>query len=115
MPQPDGLHPGDQLARIRRLRLRSARDATGRYYVEGLRQVFCALDANLPLDLLVYCDVLAPATAQQRVRIARREGARVLRVTPEQFRSISIAPRASGVGAVLRQHWSSIQDVDPAA
>jgi TrmH family RNA methyltransferase len=114
MRRPDGPHPRDELSRIRRLRLRSAREATGQYYVEGLRQVFRALDANLPVELLVYCETLAPTIAQQRVRIARREGARVLRVTPEQFRSVSIADRASGVGALLCQHWSSLRDADPA-
>jgi RNA methyltransferase, TrmH family len=39
MPRPDGPHPDDDLRRIRELRLRAARDATGDYYVEGLRQV----------------------------------------------------------------------------
>src|SRR5258708_24214707 len=114
MRRPDGPHPGDELSRIRRLRLRPAREATGQHYVEGLRQVFRALDANLPVELLVYCETLAPTIAQQRVRIARREGVRVLRVTPEQFRDVSISDRASGVGAVLRQHWTSLRDADPA-
>ena len=113
MPRPDGPRPGD-IGRIRELRLRPARDATGQYYVEGLRQVFCALDANLPLELLVYCETLAPTIAQRRVRLARRAGARVMRVSPEQFRSVSTTSRASGIGAVLGQHWSSMQDADPA-
>src|SRR5215472_16652483 len=114
MPRPDGPHPDELLRRIRELDLRPARDATGHYYVQGLRQVFCALDANLPLELLVYREALAPTIAQRRVRLARREGVRVLRVSPEQFRSVSIAARASDIGAVLGQHWSSIHDADPA-
>src|SRR5215471_5528154 len=115
MPRADGPHAHDALARVVALRSRPARDATGRYYVEGLRQVFSALDAELPIDLLLYCEALAPTIAQRRVRLARRAGARVVRVTPEQFRCVSIAPRASGVGAIVRQHWSSIDDADPDA
>jgi len=114
MPRPDGPRPDDDLHRIRELRERRARDATGHYFVEGLRQVFCALDANLPVEVLVYCETLAPAIVQRRVRLARRAGARVVRVSPEQFRGVSVAARASGIGAVLRQHWSSIRDADPA-
>jgi RNA methyltransferase, TrmH family len=115
VPRADDPHVADVLARVLALRSRSVRDATGRYYVEGLRQVFCALDAGLSIDLILYCEALAPTIAQQRVRRARRAGVRVVRVAPEEFRGVSIAARASGVAAVLHQHWSSIQDADPTA
>jgi len=104
--------PPDELSHIAQLRLRSAREATGLYYVEGLRSVFCALDAEVPIEMLVHCETLAPTVAQKRVRVAHRSGTRVVRATPEQFRSISMAKRASGVGAVLRQHWSPLTDLD---
>jgi RNA methyltransferase, TrmH family len=91
------------------------RDTTGRHYVEGLRQVFCALDAGVPVDLIVYCETLAPTIAQQRVRLAKRAGVPIVRVTPEQFRGVSLTAKASGVGAVVHQHWSSIDDADAAA
>jgi RNA methyltransferase, TrmH family len=112
---PDAQLRAKELLRIHKLRLRAGRDATGLYYVEGLRQVFCALDAGLPLDMIVYCETLAPAIAQKRVRLAKRDGARVLRLSPEEFRRISIAQRASGVGAVLHQHWSRIEDANPSS
>lgn len=41
------------LARIAQLRMRSVREATGLYYVEGLRNVFCALDAGVTIESLV--------------------------------------------------------------
>jgi TrmH family RNA methyltransferase len=114
MPRADDPHAADELARVLALRSRSVRDTTGRYYVEGLRQVFRALDAGHPIDLILYCETLAPTIAQQRIRLARRSGVQVIHVSPEQFRGVSIAARASGVGAVLRQHWSSIHEADPA-
>jgi TrmH family RNA methyltransferase len=107
---PDAHLRAKEIARIRRLAARQERDATGLHYIEGLRQVFCALDSDLPLHLLVYCEALAPAIAQKRVRIAKHDGCRVLRLTPEQFRGISTAPRASGIGAILSQHWLSLDD-----
>ena len=112
MAQPSGSLPEDELRRIERLRLRSVRDATGQYYIEGLRQVFCALDVGLAIDTLVYCEALAPSIAQKRARIARRDGTPVLRLTPEEFRRISIA---SGLGAVVTQHWSPIHEADPSS
>src|SRR5215831_17141453 len=99
MRRADDPHTVDGLAQVLALRSRSVRDTTGSYYVEGLRQFFCALDAGLPIDLIVYCETLAPTIAQQRVRLAKRAGVRVVRVSPEQFRAVSLSAKASGVGA----------------
>ncbi len=100
---------------IERLQQRHERDASGLYYVEGMRQVLCALKAGLPLERLVYSEILAPAMMQKQVRLARRDGVAVLRVSPEQFRRLSVATHASGIGAVIRQKWTRIEEADPAA
>ena len=73
-----------------------------------------ALEAAVPVETIVYSEVLCwdPA-AQKRVRLARREGVPVARVTPEQFRLISRTPRASGLGAIVRQHWTPIERINP--
>jgi TrmH family RNA methyltransferase len=34
-----------------------------------------------------------------------------VRVTPEQFRTISITERASGIAAIARQHWSALHQL----
>ena len=102
----------DSAGAVRALRLRSNRDRTHRHFVEGLRSVFAALDAGMAVDTVVYCERLAPAIAQQRVRRAKREGIPVLRLTPEDFRSLSTAAHASGIGAVLRQHWSTLDGIE---
>lgn len=115
MRRTDPPPPIDGLPALRSHRLRSWRDRTGCHYVEGLRSVFAALDAGVEVQALVYCERLAPAVAQQRVRLARRAGMRVLRATPEEFRALSAAPRASGIGAVVRQHWSDLAEIDPRA
>lgn len=114
MDEPNPTPVSPILARIRRLRLRSVRDRTGLHYVEGFRVVLQALDAQVPIDTLLYSEILARNPAvQKKVRLSRRAGTRVVRVTPEEFRSVSETHRASGIGAILRQHWTPLDRVDP--
>jgi TrmH family RNA methyltransferase len=102
------------LARVRRLSRRDVRDQTGFHFVEGVRGVLQVLEAGIPVETLVYSEVLVRgAGAQKRVRLSKRAGIPVLRVTPEQFRSISSAERASGIGAIARQHWTPLESADP--
>jgi len=104
----------DLLARIIALRERGERERTGLLCVEGLRGVLRLLDAGRPVETLVYSEVLCwHASAQKRVRLARRAGIPVARVTPEEFRSVSTTPRASGLAAIARQHWTPLERVDP--
>ena len=106
--------PHPVLDRIHTLRLRRFRDRTRLHFVEGLRGVFEALEAHIPVERLIYSEILCRhAAAQKRVRMAKRLGVRVERVTPEQFRRISQTPRASGLGALLHQHWMPLEAIDP--
>ena len=113
MSQPTAV-PRPVLDRIHTLRLRRFRDKTRLHFVEGLRGVLEALEAQVHIETLVYSEILCQhATAQKRVRLAKRMGVRVERVTPEQFRKISMTPRASGLGAVVRQHWTGLGEIEP--
>jgi TrmH family RNA methyltransferase len=106
--------PSDLLARIVALRDRAARERTGLHYVEGLRGVLQLLDAGRSVETIVYSEILCRvAGAQKRVRLARRAGLPVARVTPEEFRSVSTTPRASGLAAIARQHWTPLERLDP--
>ncbi|MEM8642582.1 MAG: hypothetical protein AAGG51_27760 [Cyanobacteria bacterium P01_G01_bin.54] len=40
-------------------------------------------------------------------------GVPTVSLTPEQFRQISTTERASGIGAILAQHWSDLAAVAP--
>ncbi|MEW5848369.1 MAG: RNA methyltransferase [Myxococcota bacterium] len=102
------------LERILQLRERTTRDQTGLHYIEGIRAVLSALDAGLHVDTLVLSEVLLQNPyAQKRVRLAKRAGTRVVRVTPEEFRSVSGTARASGLGAIVHQHWTALENADP--
>jgi TrmH family RNA methyltransferase len=101
----------------RRLQVsRSLRDSSRRFYIEGLRQFIQACDAGLTFDTIFHSRILL-RSAGVRKRIAQLESAGVRRVsvTPEQFRRFSITEHASGVAAIVRQRWTSLERIDPSA
>ena len=99
------------LKRIRRLQEREERERTGLHFVEGIRPVLQATDAGIPFEAWVHSEILnRNPVAQKKVRLARVP---VERVTPEEFRTISRTPRASGIGAIVRQHWTRLDRIDP--
>ena len=107
-----GVYP--VLDRIRRLSDRRERDRTGLHFTEGLRSVLQALEASIPVETLLYSERLCGnPSAQKQVRLSGHAGLPILRVTPEEFRAISRTPRASGLGAVLRQQWTPLERIDP--
>lgn len=94
---------------------RHHRDRLGLHRVEGIRGVLSALDRDAPsVDaLLVSEPLLQNPHAQKRVRLARRAGVRVVRVTPEVFRRFMTTERASGLAAVVRQGWTALDACVP--
>ena len=104
----------ETLARVRRLQSRTEREATCLHYVEGFLAFLQMIDARIPIDTIVYSEVLAQnPVVQKHVRLCRRAGVPVARVTPEQFRAVSGTERASGIGVIAHQHWTPIERVDP--
>jgi TrmH family RNA methyltransferase len=73
-----------------------------------------AHDAGFAFETVVYSRVLVPNNAIRiLVRRLKNAGVAVAAVSPEQFREISIADRASGIGAIARQRWESIEHSTP--
>jgi RNA methyltransferase, TrmH family len=85
-------------------RERRYRDSRGLFYIEGVRNFISAFDHHLSIDTLIYSEkLLTNPLTRKIVRRLKRSGVPFARVTPEQFRSISRAERASGIAAILRQ------------
>ncbi|MEM7354684.1 MAG: RNA methyltransferase [Acidobacteriota bacterium] len=103
------------LADIRQLQhRRESRDSRGIHFIEGVRNFVQAVDHGVEIrQLIVSKALLRVGLAQKLVRRARRRGAPCLFVTPEQFRQVSMLSRASGIGAIVRQHWGRLHDVRP--
>src|SRR5688572_26325131 len=91
---------------------RRARASSGCIFVEGIRNFITALDHGWSVHTLAYSErLLVAPLARKLVRRLKRANTPFCRVTPEQFRSISSAERASGVGAILRQKLVSLGEV----
>lgn len=90
---------------------RSYRDSKELFFIEGVRNFVHAVDNGYELEHVLYSDTLCTsAVARKLVRQFRRLGIAVVDVTPEDFRSVSVTERASGIGAVVRQKWSDLKD-----
>ena len=107
-------HPA--ITHIRRLQTRAERERTGRFYIEGLRFVAHAHQHRMGIEALVVCRQLLPQPWAHRLvhRIAS-EGTPVLEVTPEVLHSIALADDPQGIGAVVRQRWSHLEQIGPQA
>lgn len=108
--------PADPLALIRSLQRPTERRRTGLFHLESVAVVLRAAAAGVPLELLVYDEVLLRGPGAQRfVRHRRRAGVPTVRVSPEQFRSASFTSQASGLAAIGRQRWTPLAQADPRA
>ena len=102
------------LARVRSLAQFQSRRSQERFWIEGVRNFVQACDAKLDFDTVVYCPVLLKSrVAEMLIRRLGAAGVPRVRVTPEQFRAVSMLERASGVGAIALQRWTPLERADP--
>ncbi|MES2793824.1 MAG: RNA methyltransferase [Planctomycetota bacterium] len=116
MPHSESDHSSipEILARVRALFKRDERLATNRLWIEGIRNFIQAYDAQFPIETVIYsARLLKSDLAEMLIRRLGRLGVRRVRVSPEEFRSISIDNRASGIGAIARQRWISLENPPP--
>jgi len=106
---------GPTLAHINRLQSdRHHRDASGQFFVEGVRNIVCAVESGFAVDTLVTSQKLLTSAPARRIsRQLARAGTPFARASPEEFRSVSRADHASGIGAVLRQRVEQLHRVAP--
>jgi TrmH family RNA methyltransferase len=103
-----------QIRHIRALRQRKAREASGRFFVEGIRIVAEALQLGAPVEALVVAPALLTSDFARGLATSQRQaGTPLLEVTPEIFGTLSARERPQGLGAVLRQRWERLEDVAP--
>jgi len=105
-------HPVLRLSR--RLRERRVRDRTRLVFAEGVRLLVAAHEFGASFrHLVVSPRLLTSSPARQRIQALAEAGVPITRVTPEAFRQLSTARRASGVAAVLQQRWLSLNQLTP--
>ena len=110
-----GLDAEAALAEFEQLRTsRAYRDATGLHSIEGIRNFIWAADRRMEFAAILVSDkLLKVPVARKLARQARRAGVPLVALTPEQFRRIARLPRASGIAAIVRQHWSELERAAP--
>jgi RNA methyltransferase, TrmH family len=103
------------LTEVKKLQFdRKYRDASGLFFIEGVRNFVQAIDNSFDVSTILYSEKLLTAPlARKLVRQTRRKGVNSVSLTPEQFRHISHTERASGVAAIVRQRWFELDDVSP--
>ena len=93
---------------------RGYRDSRCLFFVEGVRNFIEAVDHGFEIHTLLYSErLLTNPIARKIVRRLKRSGVSFARVTPEQFREVSITERASGVGAIVKQRVHQLNQISP--
>ena len=102
------------IKQIRALRQRKERERTGSYWLEGLRLVGEAVELQAPIkQLIVAPDLLKRDYAQQVVEQARTQPLEIIEVSAEVFQSLSSKDGPQGLGAVVEQHWTALDQLQP--
>jgi RNA methyltransferase, TrmH family len=100
---------------IRSLRHRKEREETGLFFAEGIRIVAEAVELQAEIETCVVApELLTSSFAKEIVKQLRSDGVPSLEVSADVFRSLSTKEGPQGIGAVIRQHWQSLQDSTPA-
>lgn len=102
------------IRRICRLRTRYHRETSGFFFVEGVRFVVQALDCGAAIERLITCRKLLKNPLGQKIaRTKKREGMQVERVSVDEYLSITTSSEPQGIGAIVRQHWTALDQLEP--
>ena len=102
------------LAAVRSLQHhRPARESSKTFWIEGVRQFMQAADAGFTFDTILHSRLLLKSSlVRHAIERLATHGASHVRVSPEQFRAISVTEHASGIGAIVRQKWTPLHQAD---
>jgi TrmH family RNA methyltransferase len=85
---------------------------SGRYLIEGIRHLARAVEQRAPIEFLfVDPSVLSNPFGQRLTRRIRQSGVSCIRLAPDLYRELTLAAEPQGIGAVLQQQCSTINDV----
>ena len=100
--------------RIQSLSQRITRDRQQCYWIEGIRNFIHAFESGCRFEAVVHCPVLLKSVVVEKMLRQQIPGHTArLRVTPQDFRSLLNGARASGIGAIVRQRWHRLEQLDP--
>lgn len=95
---------------------RHYRDQQKLFFAEGIRNFIEAADHYFSIETIIYSEkLLTSPVARKLVRQFKRKGTPFVRVTPDEYRQISVTERASGIAAIYRQPTQRLSSIDPQA
>lgn len=116
MSEPITSTQNERIKQLVRLRSRRERDRTGRFLIEGYRELRRALESDVALEELYSCPELYLGGDEGRlVALAGRRGASLFEVTEAPFRKASYRDRPEGLLAVARQFDTGLDGLRPGA
>ena len=97
---------------LRSLQTPQGRSRTGLYIIEGIRHLARAVEHNAPIEsVFLEPSVLSNAFGQKLARRLRKRGIPSIRLSQQLYRGMSLAAEPQGIGAVLGQQWTSLQQL----
>lgn len=106
---PANAAPALSLRACRRLHSKKERRQTGLFLAEGIRPVLAALQAGVPIELVLYAPaLLRGGHGHVTLDTARSRDIPCLQLTNREFESLATRERPQGIACVGRQVWSSL-------
>ena len=103
-----------KIKQVRSLRQHKHRQATGLFFVEGIRHVGEAIEAGARVDSIFYAPELLKSTfANELIRLVSEQGIPCYPTTAEVFDTISDKENPQGILALVEQTGSSLADFRP--
>ena len=103
-----------KIKQVRALRQRKKRKETGLFLAEGIRPVGEAVQAGAPVEYICYSpDLLTSEFAINLVQEVADQGIDCVETTKEVFTSIAEKENPMGLIAVVRQHGTKLEDLEP--
>lgn len=100
-----------RIKQLRAPRSRKERERSGRLFIEGVQLVAAAVDHGAQLELLVLAPDLLRSPVGRDLARSLRASVPCLEVTPRVFASLASREDAQGIGAVVRQRWTSLERI----
>jgi RNA methyltransferase, TrmH family len=97
---------------LRLLQTHEGRSRTGLYLIEGIRHLARAVEQRALIDsVFIDPSALTNPFGRRLTDRLRRQGVPGIRISPALYRDLTLANEPQGIGAVLRQRWLPLDEV----
>ena len=98
---------------IRKLEQKKFRQETGLFFIEGLRTVGEAVQTGAEIETLVVApDLLVSTFGKALLDEPATQSIEKVEVSAEVYEKLAHKDGPQGIGAIVRQHWSSLNDTE---